>query len=406
MGLSVGLDLCDDYSIVFINGDERARIYPSVICRDKKKESWYIGEEAYRMALSGKGVITDKLVSLIRKDGRSTVSGRTYTAEELCAEFLHSLLTASLKGIGRLEDVELCIAVHDPEPSVMDGISSSVERLGIRKGSFSIISHSEAFIHYIMGKEKELYNNMVAVFDLSEEAFTYHEFRVIRGMSRPSLVCDSTDLEEAFHIDVLKNESGQKLADHIIAETARKLMEKKIYSSVFLTGKGFEDTQWAGEFKEFICRRRRVIYEDGIFARGAEAYMAGNGSERLNGYMLLCDTRIPAEISLDVMVEGRTNRLILVSAGTSWYGYHAHVEFIPHRQKEIELCILPADRYKSREEKSISLEKLPERPDRCTRVGLDLRLRSKDSMEVRLRDMGFGDFYPATKTEIVSEMTF
>ena len=267
MALRIGVDLCDDYTVISVAGEDEVTSMPTVICRDKKKEYWHIGEEAYRMALSGKGVLTDKLVSLLKKDGRSTVGDRTYSSVELCTEFLRFALKEAL-GDRELKDIEgLCLVLHKADPELMDRASEAVAALGLPEGSFRISSHEEALIHYILPKEKELYNNLVAVFDLSEEVFSYYEFRVIRGVGRQTVMCSGTDLEEAFHIDVLKTDSGRKLADHIIAECARKLMDRKIYSSVFLTGKGFSDTEWAEEFKEFICKRRRVIFEEGMSAR-------------------------------------------------------------------------------------------------------------------------------------------
>jgi len=70
MSLNIGLDLCDDYIIAYEYEDQSMINVPAVICREKKDDLWYIGEGAYRMALSGKGVLTDKLLSLLRSHER------------------------------------------------------------------------------------------------------------------------------------------------------------------------------------------------------------------------------------------------------------------------------------------------------------------------------------------------
>ncbi len=41
---------------------------------------------------------------------------------------------------------------------------------------------------------------------------------------------------------------------------------KKLYSSIFLTGKGFGRTDWAPEFMKQVCHRRRVFAEPSLFA--------------------------------------------------------------------------------------------------------------------------------------------
>ena len=406
MGLNIGIDLCDDHLAIYVSGEDKVSIWPTVICREKNKEKWHIGEEAYRQALSGKGVLTDKLISLLLKDGRSTVSGRTYTAEELCANLLGKAISEAIADRDISEIENLCLALHEPLPGLMDSVSKALLSIGIKEKAIRLISHSEAFIRYMLSKDKELYNNTVGLFDLSEGSLSYYEFRMIRGLSLRTVICNGTDMEEAFHLDILRNESGRKLADHILAECARKLMEKKIFSSVFLTGKGFEELEWAEEFKEFICRRRRVIYEDGIFARGAalaaELCAEGGGEDEL----LLCDTRIPAEISMDVSVEGRPNRLILAAAGTPWYGYTAHAEFIPQGQTSVDIDVNPVDRHIQKQRKTVELSAFPERPDRCTRVSMDMKLGGARRAELCFRDLGFGEFFPGTDTEIRSEIEF
>ena len=37
---------------------------------------------------------------------------------------------------------------------------------------------------------------------------------------------------------------------------------------------------------------------------------------------------------------------------------------------------------------------------------MDLSLKGPDQMEIRFKDMGFGDFFPATEAETVTEIDF
>ena len=82
-GLVIGLDLNDDYSQVSCNEKEKSWTVPTVICRRKEKETWLIGEEAYAATLLGEGVIVDKLLKMVRKDGTSTIGGICYTGMDL-----------------------------------------------------------------------------------------------------------------------------------------------------------------------------------------------------------------------------------------------------------------------------------------------------------------------------------
>ncbi len=51
------------------NEKEKSWTVPTVICRRKEKETWLIGEEAYAATLLGEGVIVDKLLKMVRKEG-------------------------------------------------------------------------------------------------------------------------------------------------------------------------------------------------------------------------------------------------------------------------------------------------------------------------------------------------
>lgn len=90
--LIVGIDLCDTYTQAAVLGREEAWMLPTVICRKKSAEEWYVGEDAYKYTLVGEGVIVDKLLSLAAKEGTSTIGGVKYGGMELLQRFLGSIL--------------------------------------------------------------------------------------------------------------------------------------------------------------------------------------------------------------------------------------------------------------------------------------------------------------------------
>ena len=65
----------------------------------------------------------------------------------------------------------------------------------------------------------------------------------------------------------------------------RAVLQKKIFSSIFLTGKGFARTDWAPEFMKQICNRRRVFVETAIFAKGAAMKAEEYLDERVPGLL-------------------------------------------------------------------------------------------------------------------------
>ena len=78
--LIVGIDLCDTYTQAAVLGREEAWMLPTVICRKKSAEEWYVGEDAYKYTLVGEGVLQNMWIcrarSWIRRSS-STMDGRT-----------------------------------------------------------------------------------------------------------------------------------------------------------------------------------------------------------------------------------------------------------------------------------------------------------------------------------------
>lgn len=87
-GLIIGLDLNDDYVQISCYDKEKSWTIPAVICRRKEEEIWLTGEEAYAATLLGEGVITDKLLKMVMKDGTSTIGGICYSGSTLLKLFI------------------------------------------------------------------------------------------------------------------------------------------------------------------------------------------------------------------------------------------------------------------------------------------------------------------------------
>ena len=98
-GLVIGLDLNDDYTQISCYDKEKSWTIPTVICRRKEEESWLTGEEAYAATLLGEGVIVDKLLKLVRKDGTSTIGGTCYSGGMLLNQFINGAGIDAVSGV-------------------------------------------------------------------------------------------------------------------------------------------------------------------------------------------------------------------------------------------------------------------------------------------------------------------
>ncbi len=403
-GLIIGLDLCDAYTRICCHDREKTWCIPSVICRKKEEDAWYVGEEAYAYTLVGEGIIVDKLIKMVLKEGTATLGGTKYEGLDLLKIYIKKILRLPMDEFFCDEVKQLIITMQKVDGKLMDALMYCADYLHIPRDRVHIITHTESFVYYVLSQKKEVWSNQVCVFDLSEESFCYHELKVQRGLRKMVVVAEAEVLEESFNLDILNTPSGGRLGDKILSSCAERLLQKKLFSSVFLTGKGFECRDWAADSMKVLCSRRKVYMEPELFARGA----AFKGMDYLQDktsypFTCICEGRLHSTVSMQVIHKERESQLIVAAAGDNWYEAKSSVDLIVDNQNYVEFMVTPMDPKKKRLVK-IPLEGFPSRPDRTTRVGISVGFLDEKTMAVVLKDKGFGELFPATEAVVRQEV--
>lgn len=415
-GMIVGFDLCDTYTQIAIYDEEAKEAkgceftkdleeIPTTICKSRRKDEWKIGEAACEMALLGAGIVVDKLLRLVKKNGHATLENRTYKAQELLEiyirEALHYITEKYEKPIGRL-----VFTVNDFDRILLDNIMRSVRNLGYENENVEIISHSESFLYYLLRQNSDNFANLATVFDLSKEGLWYYECDVLRGMTPHIAKAAGNQLEEGFSLDILESEAGKKLADNIFSACLDRQFSGKLVSSVYLTGRGMKDVQeWGGKSLIKICNRRKVYLESGLFAKGAVWLGVSKVDPEVDyPYIMIGKGRIMADVGMTMQVNGITKSLLLLEAGDRWYTSKGNVEFILDDCDSIDIQLTSAGDRRS-VKKKISTSELPNRPNKTTRVRLEAEFTSESDLRITITDLGFGEMFPSEGTRIVQEIS-
>lgn len=404
-GLVIGLDLCDSYTQISCSGHEKSWTYPTIICKKKETEDeWCIGEEAYRLALEGRGVFVDKLLQLVKKEGSSTIGGIRYEGLDLLKRFLEKTLEEAKEELWEEKIGQLCITLPKVNARVMDVLMYCGDYLHVPRECVHIITHTESMIYYVLSQKREVWNNQIGLFDLTEESLCYYEMKVQRGLKQTSVVAEREKLEEGFNLDVLKSPSGMRIGDKILCSCGERLLQKKLFSSVFLTGKGFESQDWAGDFMKLLCNRRRVYVDQALFSKGA-CYKAADCAREKTSYpfVFLCDGRLKTTVSVKAIHKNKESQLVLASAGDSWYDSKTTVDFILDNQKDMEFLVAPMDPKKKKTVK-LMLEGFPSRDDKTLKVSVNIGFLDENTMVLVVKDKGFGELFPATDAMIRQEV--
>ena len=84
-----------------------------------------------------------------------------------------------------------------------------------------------------------------------------------------------------------------------------------------------------------------------------------------------------------------------MDAGISWYDAAASISVILDKKPELKL-IMTSVIEGTQHEELLELKELPQRPERTTRLRIDLKMKSEEILTVYVEDQGFGEIFPAS----------
>lgn len=412
-GLIIGYDLCPDFVRIscYCPGEAEPEDFSfdeeglkqsiaTMLCKKRGAEEWMIGEEALQHALTGSGIMVDNLLGMIQRKGETVLEGIRYTADMLLDIFLRKTIQVVLEQYNQSKLSRLYFTIPKMEPVWMETIYQAAAGMGLESSQVRILCHADSFGCYIANHSRGGLSGITALFDLTKVGLDYYEIRCNKSAKPQQLLVQHEALEERFSLDILKQKAGVRMADSILTSCAERLFHGKVVTQVFLAGEGLAHCkEWSEKFLAAICKQRKVYYHHNLFAQGALAAAIASLDSTSSPYLLLCEGRIPSDISMEVVQQNTKKKLILCQGGSDWYEAGATVELIPDTCDNLQLQIRRLTDGRTRT-CAISLEALPKRPERTTRLEVKVYFKSAEEMTVRVTDLGFGELYPATDTVI------
>jgi len=392
----LGIALSDISTNLIFYPDDEALIFPTVISKKKGEDAWVVGEDAYALALDGKGIITDKLLKLTRKDGIATIDGTRYEGKEILKIYFREIINAGMEKLYKEKPEEVVVAMSGLEEDIVGDIREAFVGLGYQPNHIHIISKEESFIYFVLSLKKDIWNNKVGMYDLSDVSLTYYEMLVNRNSRKLLVNAESENMDEAFNLQILNNPSGAKLADKILTSVAEKVMDKKKFSSIFLTGQVFAEHEWADGFISYLCSRGKVYLDTNIFAKGAAFKGVDLASENsIYNLTAICEGRLRSDVYINVDNNGKDGKIYLAKAGDFWDEPDTELLMIPDEKEVIDISVAGIDG-KVKKNIPIVLDFLPKRPIKTRRFYFRTKFLDDKIMNVEIEDAGFGDMYPPT----------
>jgi hypothetical protein len=404
--LIVGYDLCEDYSQISCYSyktfepipicpteDEDNTLIPTALCEMSESRTWVFGKEAIKCARDGSGVLADKLLYKLKHGEEVTIFGEKYSAVYLLEKYLRKTLMLIKNHFPTETITQIVVTICEMDPLIIEGIFEALYMLGIDKDRANVISHGSSFMYYALSQDRKLWLNDVGLFDFSEEGLSFYQISVNRRVSPMIAGMEKKDFSDTLNFSILNNKNVDK--EYTFDTIANTVLYKQIISTLYFTGRGF-DGDWAEEVIKSLCAGRRAFIGNNLYTRGAcYAAKEASGEEGLNNIILLSNEMIVSKLAVKAYLDGTLQEILLTNAAVPWYEVNEDIDVIPDEATDIEIVIRNIMTKEIIRER-ILLNNLPKRPNRMTRLNINITCVDKASIKLVISDMGFGDIYPAT----------
>ena len=397
----VGIDFGREYSQICYydrKGDEARSLSmkvggnqyeaPSCLCWRPEQKDYCVGLEAEYFVREKGGIMIDNVYGLCEKRDAVLIEGKETAPWEILAQFLQGML--KFLGVSELTRNIKCVSVTLPQLTVIqvENFQKAFESLGFPNEKYMLLDYGESFFYYVLSQKRETWNRSVAWYIFRPDRVSFRKM-TMNGATKPVTV----KLEES--VETSLPEDGEE-RDSEFCKFVKKTLGSDLYSSIQITGEGFSQ-DWAEQSVRLLCyQKRKVFYGNNLFAKGA----CSAGKERLEnkalkGYRFLSESLVMADVGMEMRVMGSPTYYPLIETGNNWYDSKASCEFILDDTEELVFVVSTYDRPEKRKV-GMMLPGIPTRPNKTTRLRLELQYVSATECKVTVTDMGFGEMFPSS----------
>lgn len=356
---------------------------------------WLYGKEAKHLATVDERCTISELYGKAVRQERVNFAGQIRDAVWLLAKFLR----LALEKFEQIDYITFSVPKTDIDISKM--LKGLGRLLDVPKERVFVQDFKESFCHYMFYQPKELWQYEAALFycDRNEiRAYMLRKLKTVSGRGADMFVTvdevANAKMKELAAVYPVLNVDKAKDADERFKAFIQSVFEKKVVSSVFLTGEGFENNWYPSSLK-VLCNGRRAFIGNNLYSKGACYASHRRMSDNDEMPVYLDETKMMEQVCLRMRVHGKEGWYPIVEWGSHWYESDGQWDVLLEDTSDIEIHIESLATGELQAE-TVSLEGLPERNDYALRLSIETMFLDENTCKIRFRDIGFGEFYPAT----------
>lgn len=393
-----GLEESEPETVSAVAGTEQYNI-PAVLCKRSGVSQWFYGREAVKFAQEEEGVLVEDLLTLAERGEDVLVEGESFDPVALLTLFIKRSLSLLGMRISLNQIEAFMFTVEELTPRIVDVLSKVAAGLSLKARHVAFQNYSESFYAYTLHQEKEIWKNDVVIFEYN------HALKMLcltcNRRTRPQVVFIEERDFSGIERRVWKEDEGERQQqmdelDALFLHVAGEALAGRIVSTVFLLGDGFKEN-WMKESLKFLCRNRRVFQGNNLYSKGAcygmkERITPGREWQE---FVYLGDEKLKSNIGLRALRQGEDSYFAVLDAGTNWYEASSEFEIILEDGNTIEFIITPLTGGNVTG-RTVSLEGLPERPGRTSRLNVQVEMASVNQAVITVSDRGFGELFKSS----------
>ena len=356
---------------------------------------WYVGNDAKRQKVVKNAVYVDDLFQKAVKREKVTFGGEQKDAMWLLAKYVELSLT-------RFEEVrQIVFTVPKITMEIGKMLKGVGQRAGISKNQIYVQDYKESFCNYMLYQPKELWQYEAALFHCDRyevKAYMLRKIRTGYGKGQTTFITvdevAQAQMEELSAVYPVLNVDRARDADIQFRQFVQGVFEKKLVSSVFLVGEGFENS-WYPQSLKVLCNGRRAFLGNNLYSKGACYAAYRRTLEIKDAPIYLDETKMMDQICLKLRIEGVDKWYPLVTWGSRWYEADSQCEILLENRDDIEIHIESLVGNDLQVVK-VPMKGLPNRPKYTLRLQVQALFEDEKRCRISFKDLGFGEFFPAT----------
>ena len=401
----IGMDLCSDFtqlsyynditrepeSVSQLNNKE-TYLMPNILFHSTETGHWYVGGEASEARFNEDGVIIDGIFENLESKETIMVEGEEYTYPDLFVKMVKLHIDSFLY---RYEDAtirKLVISVPEYSSRIYNLLSGLYKLMEVPESAIEITSHLDSGLYYIFNQEQGLWINSVALYDYNADGLNYYRIDISRNKHPKLVTVTHEDYSSQMSLSHYGNDTYQMDVD--FAKIADYEMKKAYISSVYLTGVGFTN-KWMKKSTHVLCQGRRVFVGQNIYTKGA-CYRAVGGEYKAFYDQFFVETKENVLFDVGISLGDEKDTFIpIVNGGKQWYNIHGKIHVILDDTDTITLVY--RSRHTEEEKREVArIHGIPKRPNKTTKLSLEVEFENPTDGAVIIRDLGFGKLFPTT----------